>query len=70
MSKERQKNSTVKESSLLEEAMDIEVLGLQSLSKIRGGINLYIEERCKDDDKRYADCSKICNPYDHIGCGS
>lgn len=69
MSKERQKNSTVKESSLLEEAMDIEVLGLQSLSKIRGGINLYIEERCKDD-KRYADCSKICNPYDHIGCGS
>ena len=68
MLKEKAKNSMVKKSSLLEEAPKIEILGLQSIAKVTGGINIYIEPKCKD--KPYANCSSICQPYLSLGCGS
>lgn len=67
MVKEEQEDSMVKESSLLDEAMNLEILGPQSLSEIRGGIKIYIVKQCKD--KPYADCSVLCSANNQVGCG-
>lgn len=71
MLKKEQKDSLVKESSLLEEAKNLEILGPDSLSQITGGIKLNVlDKKCKD--KRHADCSIVCYPdhrYSTPTCG-
>lgn len=54
MLKKEQKDSLVKESSLLEEAKNLEILGPDSLSQITGGINIYIEKNARINHMRIA----------------
>lgn len=60
--------SMVKDSSLLEETKNIEILGPADLSQLNGGIKIYIEKSCKGNI--YANCKTTCTPiYTTLQCG-